>query len=95
MTAAPVITVSPTTLPTPEPTAIPTLTTYELITFTMLGVPESLFTSSIYSTFTLVAASEALITALQRANDNRTVAARILGVSRRTLYNKLEEYRLL
>lgn len=37
---------------------------------------------------------EALITALQRANDNRTVAARILGVSRRTLYNKLEEYGL-
>jgi two-component system response regulator AtoC len=37
---------------------------------------------------------EAIRTALRRASDNRTVAARILGVSRRTLYNKLEEYGL-
>jgi two-component system response regulator AtoC len=29
--------------------------------------------------------------ALARARGNRTVAARILGISRRTLYNKLEE----
>ncbi len=34
---------------------------------------------------------EALLDALQRANNNRTLAARLLGVSRRTLYNKLEE----
>jgi len=34
---------------------------------------------------------EAVLDALQRANQNRTVAARILGVSRRTLYNKLGE----
>jgi two-component system response regulator AtoC len=38
------------------------------------------------------AEKEAIKTALRRAGDNRTVAARILGVSRRTLYNKLEEY---
>ncbi len=34
---------------------------------------------------------EALITALQKAGGNRTVAARLLGVSRRTLYNKMQE----
>jgi two-component system response regulator AtoC len=34
---------------------------------------------------------EAVVTALQRCHDNRTRAARILGVSRRTLYNKLQE----
>ncbi len=37
---------------------------------------------------------EALLQALQRANDNRTVAARLLGISRRTLYNKLQEHGL-
>ncbi|RKI44634.1 hypothetical protein D7X55_38260, partial [Corallococcus sp. AB049A] len=29
------------------------------------------------------------------SGDNRTLAARLLGVSRRTLYNKLEEHGLL
>ncbi|RKH61256.1 sigma-54-dependent transcriptional regulator [Corallococcus aberystwythensis] len=38
---------------------------------------------------------EALVDALKRAGDNRTLAARLLGVSRRTLYNKLEEHGLL
>jgi DNA-binding NtrC family response regulator len=38
---------------------------------------------------------EALSTALRRAANNRTVAARILGVSRRTLYTKLQEHGLL
>jgi two-component system response regulator AtoC len=33
---------------------------------------------------------EALEDALQKANGNRSLAARLLGVSRRTLYNKLE-----
>jgi two-component system, NtrC family, response regulator AtoC len=33
----------------------------------------------------------ALLAALAKANGNRTVAARILGVSRRTLYYKLEQ----
>ncbi len=37
----------------------------------------------------------ALEKALAKANGNRTVAARILGVSRRTLYNKLTEHGLL
>jgi DNA-binding NtrC family response regulator len=37
----------------------------------------------------------ALVTALERAGNNRTHAAGILGVSRRTLYNKLERYGLL
>jgi two-component system response regulator AtoC len=36
----------------------------------------------------------ALEDALQRARGNRTLAARLLGVSRRTLYNKLEEHGL-
>ena len=36
----------------------------------------------------------ALEKALRKANGNRTVAARILGVSRRTLYNKLAEHDL-
>jgi two-component system response regulator AtoC len=34
---------------------------------------------------------DALSSALQRSGNNRTLAARILGVSRRTLYNKIEE----
>ncbi len=34
---------------------------------------------------------EAINTALQKAGGNRTVAARLLGVSRRTLYNKMQE----
>jgi two-component system, NtrC family, response regulator AtoC len=37
----------------------------------------------------------ALGTALAMAKNNRTVAARILGVSRRTLYTKLEQHGLL
>jgi two-component system, NtrC family, response regulator AtoC len=36
----------------------------------------------------------ALEKALRKSGGNRTVAARILGVSRRTLYNKLEEHGL-
>ncbi|MCP3144274.1 sigma-54-dependent transcriptional regulator [Pyxidicoccus xibeiensis] len=38
---------------------------------------------------------QALADALKRAGDNRTLAARLLGISRRTLYNKLEEHGLL
>jgi len=41
------------------------------------------------------AEKKALALALQRAGDNRTQAARLLGVSRRTLYNKLQEHGLL
>ena len=37
----------------------------------------------------------ALIEALNRARNNRTLAARLLGISRRTLYNKLEEHGLM
>ncbi|MBK7864470.1 MAG: sigma-54-dependent Fis family transcriptional regulator [Archangiaceae bacterium] len=37
---------------------------------------------------------EALLEALKKSNDNRTQAARILGISRRTLYNKLAEHGL-
>lgn len=40
------------------------------------------------------AEKKALERALSKANGNRTVAARILGVSRRTLYNKLAEHGL-
>ena len=34
---------------------------------------------------------EAVRQALSRAGNNRTMAARLLGISRRTLYNKLDE----
>ena len=37
----------------------------------------------------------ALLKALERAEGNRTLAARLLGVGRRTLYTKLEEHGLL
>jgi two-component system, NtrC family, response regulator AtoC len=43
----------------------------------------------------LVAEREAILDALRRCGNNRTKAARVLGVSRRTLYNKLEECGLL
>jgi two-component system response regulator AtoC len=36
-----------------------------------------------------------LTTALKQAGNNRTLAARLLGISRRTLYTKLEEHGLL
>jgi len=38
---------------------------------------------------------EALMAALQRSGNNRTLAARLLGISRRTLYTKLEEHGLV
>ncbi|MFL5320517.1 MAG: sigma-54-dependent transcriptional regulator [Myxococcaceae bacterium] len=38
------------------------------------------------------AEKQALMDALAQARNNRTLAARLLGVSRRTLYNKLEEF---
>jgi two-component system response regulator AtoC len=38
---------------------------------------------------------QALLAALAQAKDNRTLAAKLLGISRRTLYNKLEEFGLL
>jgi DNA-binding NtrC family response regulator len=37
---------------------------------------------------------QAIQEALARANGNRSIAARVLGVSRRTLYNKLDEHGL-
>jgi DNA-binding NtrC family response regulator len=40
------------------------------------------------------AEKEAIASALSRAGSNRTVAARLLNVSRRTLYNKLKEHGL-
>ena len=41
------------------------------------------------------AEKQALLAALSQARDNRTLAAKLLGISRRTLYNKLEEFGLL
>ena len=34
----------------------------------------------------------ALVEALERARDNRTLAARLMGISRRTFYNRLREH---
>jgi two-component system response regulator AtoC len=60
-------------------------------------VAELDFTISVLELDEVVRRAErkALEKALLKAGGNRTVAARILGVSRRTLYNKLEEHRLL
>jgi two-component system response regulator AtoC len=41
------------------------------------------------------AEKQALLAALAQAKDNRTLASKLLGISRRTLYNKLEEFGLL
>jgi DNA-binding NtrC family response regulator len=38
---------------------------------------------------------EAIITALAKSGNNRVMAARLLGISRRGLYHKLGEYGLL
>jgi two-component system response regulator AtoC len=38
------------------------------------------------------AEKRALLRALEESGGNRTVAARLLGVSRRTLYNLLDEH---
>ena len=35
-----------------------------------------------------------VIEALQRANGNRTAASRLLGISRATLYRKIDEYKI-
>jgi len=40
------------------------------------------------------AEKRALLKALERAKGNRTLAARLLGIGRRTLYSKLEEYNI-
>ena len=37
---------------------------------------------------------DAVVEALARAGNNRSLAARLLGVSRRTLYKKLDEYKV-
>lgn len=42
----------------------------------------------------LQAERSAVVDALERAHDNRTVAARLLGISRRTLYKKIELFKL-
>jgi two-component system response regulator AtoC len=39
-----------------------------------------------------VVSREDLVEALERASNNRALAARLLGISRRTLYNKLAEF---
>ncbi|MFH1809640.1 MAG: sigma-54 dependent transcriptional regulator [Pseudomonadota bacterium] len=46
------------------------------------------------STPPLVDERQQVLEALDRAAGNRTLAARLLGVSRRTLYNKLERYQV-
>ena len=48
-------------------------------------------TSSALDTQRREAEREAILDALARSGNNRSLAARLLGVSRRTLYNKLEE----
>ena len=42
----------------------------------------------------LIIENPELLEALKKSNDNRTTAARVLGISRRTLYNKLAEHGL-
>ena len=54
------------------------------------GVPQELSLGARTST----AEREALQEALTRAGDNRSLAARLLGISRRTLYSKLAEHGL-
>jgi two-component system response regulator AtoC len=58
-------------------------------------VPAESEGSSLLDTQRLAAERQALTSALQRAANNRSLAARLLGISRRTLYNKLEAHGLL
>jgi len=44
---------------------------------------------------TAYAETQAILKALSIANDNKTKAADILGIDRKTLYNKLNTYGLL
>ncbi len=37
---------------------------------------------------------DVLVATLARTANNRTLAARVLGLSRRTFYNKLEEHQI-
>ena len=62
----------------------------------LMSVGEVSMNSTVVELGEVVARAEkrALSKALQRAKGNKTLAARILGVSRRTLYNKLAEHGL-
>lgn len=56
----------------------------------LLDVPED---DSTMDTQRVVAEARAVHEALEKTGHNKTRAARLLGVSRRTLYNKIEEFR--
>jgi transcriptional regulator with PAS, ATPase and Fis domain len=45
-------------------------------------------------TISQVTEKQMIIDALNKTNQNRTRAAKLLGISRRTLQNKIKEYRL-
>jgi two-component system response regulator AtoC len=59
------------------------------------SVPESAVEPQAFNDARAKAERDAIVRALARAGNNRTHAARILNMSRRTLYNKLAEYELI
>ncbi|MDR2498115.1 MAG: sigma-54 dependent transcriptional regulator [Tannerellaceae bacterium] len=64
----------------------------------MKDLPQELTISSVANSPTQLKSEaherELIVNALQRANNNKTLAARLLGIDRKTLYNKIKAYNL-
>jgi two-component system response regulator HydG len=84
--------------------AVPTMQQYEAppaasSTYTAPAIPEPVFTKQLeINEHSLKGASidaeyEMIVEALRKANYNKSKAAKILNVDRKTLYNKMKQYK--